>query len=204
MTDGLFVVLEGPDGSGTTSQAKLLADRLASEGHDVLLTAEPTTGPIGVFIRNQLSTSGNSVTSAALQLLFTADRAWHVDTVIEPALKEGKIIIAERYSISTVFYGEALGLDAKWLEEANAKFRKPDLLIVTLPQFDIAIERINRRKEKDIMEEKVELQRRIHASYRKYADEHPESPLVDTSGTLEQSAEEIYALVQDAIESKKA
>lgn len=196
-------MLEGPDGSGTTSQSKLLAERLLKEGHDVLLTAEPTTGPIGVFIRNQLSTSGNSVTAGALQLLFTADRAWHVDTVIEPALKEGKIVIAERYSISTVIYGEATGIDGKWLEAANDKFLKPDLLIVTLPQFEIAIERINKRKEKDIMEEKVELQRRIHDLYRAYAAGHPECPLVDTSGTIEESAEEIYKKVIAAIGQKE-
>lgn len=204
MQKGVFIVLEGPDGSGTTSQSKLLAERLQQEGHDVLLTAEPTTGPIGVFIRNQLSTSGNSVTAGALQLLFTADRAWHVDTVIEPALKEGKIVIAERYGISTVIYGEATGIDGKWLEAANDKFLKPDLLIVTLPQFDIAIERINKRKEKDIMEEKVELQRRIHDLYRAYAANHPECPLVDTSGTLEESAEHIYRVVSAAIAAKRA
>ncbi len=203
MNKGVFIVLEGPDGSGTTSQSKLLAERLQKEGHDVLLTAEPTTGPIGVFIRQQLSTSGNNVTAGALQLLFTADRAWHVDTVIEPALKEGKIVVCERFGISTVIYGEATGLDGTWLAEANGKFPKPDLLIVTLPDFDVAIQRINARKEKDIMEEKVELQRRIHDLYRQYAAEHPEWPLVDTTKTLEESAEEIYSHVLRAIGSKK-
>lgn len=203
MTRGVFIVMEGPDGSGTTSQSKILAERLTQEGHDVLLTAEPTTGPIGVFIRNQLSTAGNSVTAAALQLLFTADRAWHVDTVIQPALDAGKVVIAERYGISTVFYGDATGLDAKWLEAANDKFLKPDLLIVTLPSFDIAIDRINKRGGKDIMEEKVELQRRIHDLYRQYTVDHPESPLVDTSGTIEESAAEIHGIVTKAIAAKK-
>jgi len=204
MGNGVFIVLEGPDGSGTTSQSKLLAERLRKEGHDVLLTAEPTTGPIGVFIRNQLSVSGNSVTAGALQLLFTADRAWHVDTVIQPALDAGKVVVCERYGISTVIYGSATGLDGEWLAAANDKFLKPDLLIVTLPQFDIAIQRINARKEKDIMEEKVELQRRIHDLYRAFATAHPECPLVDTSSTLEQSAEEIYRHVSAAIDAKKA
>lgn len=203
MNKGVFIVMEGPDGSGTTSQSKLLAERLTNEGHEVVLTAEPTTGPIGVFIRNQLSTAGNSVTAAALQLLFTADRAWHVDTVIQPALDAGKVVIAERYGMSTVFYGDATGLDAKWLEAANDKFLKPDLLIVTLPSFEVAIERINRRKERDIMEEKVELQRRIHTLYRQYTVDHPESPLVDTSGSMEESAEEIYRHVMGVIEKKK-
>ncbi len=204
MHNGVFIVLEGPDGSGTTSQSKLLAERLQKEGHDVLLTAEPTTGPVGVFIRHQLSVSGNSVTAGALQLLFTADRAWHVDTVIEPALKEGKVVVCERYGISTVIYGDATGLDGKWLEAANDKFLKPDLLIVTLPRFELAIERINKRKEKDIMEEKVELQRRIHDLYRAYAAAHPECPLIDTSGTLEESAEQIHRVVSEAISRKKS
>ena len=191
MATGTFIVLEGPDGSGTTSHCKLLAERLTKEGKDVFLTAEPTTGPIGTFIRQQLSKEGNSVTSAALQLLFTADRAWHVEQVIQPALAEGKTVICERFSMSTVVYGEALGLDAAWLAAANDTFPKPDLLLVTLPDFETALRRINERATKDIMEEKIDLQRRLNDLYRSHATESG-AIIIDTSGNMQEVAETIY------------
>ncbi len=115
-----LIILEGPDGSGTTTHSALLAETLRKEGRDVLLTCEPTDGPIGRFIRGELSKEKID-SPAALQLLFTADRAWHVDTVIRPALEAGKTVITDRFSLSTIVYGEALGIDKEWLESMNKK-----------------------------------------------------------------------------------
>ena len=187
----LFIVLEGPDGAGTTTQCRLLEERLRNEGHDVLLTAEPTDGPIGTWIRSQLK-NGKPVPSIALQLLFCADRAWHIDEVIKPALNAGKIVICDRYSPSTIIYANAQEMDIGMLEILNNDFIQPDLLVFTLPPVDVSLARLKERTESDYFE-KENLQRRIHAGYSEMAAKNKKILVVDTSGTKTGAANVIYA-----------
>ncbi len=189
---GRFIVLEGPDGSGTTTHTALLAKRLQDSGVDVLLTQEPTNGPIGSFIRAQLSLG--SIPFDALQMLFSADRAWHVAQTILPALESGKTVISDRYMLSTLVYGHALGLDADWLENMNKNFIQPDFLAVALPSFEVCMQRLNKRSTKDMLESQDDLQRRVYEGYKIYAENH-HIPLVDTSGSLEQTSDILMALV---------
>ncbi|MFA6523364.1 MAG: dTMP kinase [Candidatus Peribacteraceae bacterium] len=178
---GKLIVLEGPDGAGTTLHCKLLAERLEKEGHTVLVTAEPTDGPIGTHIRDILR--GRELLPAdALQLLFCADRAWHIDRVIRPALQEGKIVIADRYTLSTVAYGAVQGLDATWLQGINDAFVKPDCVILALPPLNVALERLGRRPSHDIFEQR-DVQEKLHDVYRKLASEDPGITVIDTSGS---------------------
>jgi len=186
---GTFIVLEGPDGSGTTTHARLLAEKLKSEGHDVLLTAEPTNSPIGLFIREQLQAESVSSPSA-LQLLFCADRAAHNEEVIRPALAAGKTVISDRYVISTLVYGEALGLDPEWLLQVNTPFVEPDVMIVALPPLSVCLERINMRKQLDVFENSA-FQTKIYDLYEKMGDD-PEVKVVDTSGKIEDAAKRVY------------
>lgn len=125
----MFVVLEGIDGCGKSTHARLLTDWLESEGKAVRLTAEPTKGKIGLFIREILS-GNHSVDPKTLALLFTADRYEHINREIEPALDEGKIIISERYYHSTIAYQESQGVDREWLIDINKFARKPDITIL--------------------------------------------------------------------------
>ena len=189
---GRFIVLEGPDGSGTTTHAALLAKNLQKNGIDTLLTAEPTNGPIGVFIRQELQKG--ALPPSALQLLFTADRAWHVDTVLQQALEAGKTVISDRYSLSTLIYGSALGLFRDWLENMNKYFIQPDVQIILLPSFETCFQRMSNRGAKDILESQDSLQRSVYDGYVASAHQF-DIPAVDTAGSLELAAEKILQCV---------
>lgn len=159
-----------------------------------MLTAEPSEGPIGFWIRKELQ-HGTALSSDSIQLLFSADRAWHVQEVIQPALAAGKWVICDRYASSTVAYGEALGIDPTWLANVNAVFPKPDLELFLLPPLDIAMERLERRDVKDIFE-KRELQEKVHRAYARIAKEHPAIHLCDSAGEKDATAEAIWRSVQ--------
>ncbi len=187
MSSGTFIVLEGPDGSGTTTHAKLLGEHL-KKNHQLLQTAEPTSGPIGQFIRQQLR--GGTLPSNALQMLFSADRAWHVENVVEPALSKGQVVLSDRYAPSTLIYGEALGLDPSWLHDLNKNFIQPDLLFVLLPPFEVCQKRLGARKEKEILETDS-LQKRVHALYDRYVQSHPSVIFIDSSGDIGVTAKQL-------------
>jgi len=186
---GTFIVIDGPDAAGTTLHSRLLAERLGKEGKDVLLTTEPTDGPVGRWIRALLKEK--TVSSSTLQLLFTADRAWHVEQVILPALQAGKTVVSDRYTFSTVAYGMALGLDGPWLEDVNRNFPKPDTVIFTLPPLAVCLERLGRREQHDFLESR-ELQEHIHAAYRKLAESDPSIDVVNTESSKEEASEAVW------------
>ncbi len=192
MRKGRFIVLEGPDGSGTTTHAKILADAFTKLGHDVLLTAEPTGTAIGKFIREQLKLK--SIPSAsALQLLFCADRAAHIETVIRPALAAGKTVISDRYVISTLVYGEALGLDPDWLLQVNTPFLEPDVLMIALPAFHVCVDRVKKRRQLEVFEN-TKFMRRIHDLYDRTLHDDPTIHSIDTGKSIEETAKEIFAV----------
>ncbi|MGI6160821.1 MAG: dTMP kinase [Christensenellales bacterium] len=125
---GLFIVFEGPDGVGKTTQAQMLAKRLAGEGHDVVMTREPGGCRISEKIRDIILDNANSemedITEA---MLYAAARAQHVAEVIKPALNMGKTVICDRFVHSSIVYqGYARGLG----EENVLKINKPALLDV--------------------------------------------------------------------------
>jgi dTMP kinase len=197
--NGLMIVLEGPDGSGTTSHASRLANTLKESGRKVLLTAEPTDGPIGRFIREQLK-SKSGIPASALQLLFCADRAMHHAQTVRPALERGEIVISDRSFYSTLAYGEALGLDTAWLEGVNAPFVRPDFLILALPPLSVCLERLHGRAELDMLEEDS-LQARVHKAYASMAKQHPEWSVIDTSGPVEDTAKILAQAVDKFLDS---
>src|SRR5690606_1380005 len=135
------IVLEGIDGAGTTTQAERLAELLRGWGKSVVLTREPTSGPIGRLLRTTL---GGGLTDAegervdldwaAMALLFAADRLDHVRREIEPALLRGEVVISDRYDLSSLVYQSATcpeGASATpWLTQLNARARRPDLTLV--------------------------------------------------------------------------
>lgn len=126
----MFIVLEGIDGCGKSTQAKLIGRWLRQEKKKkVLLTAEPTKNRIGVLIRRILS-GKEKASPEALALLFTADRFQHLKDEVNLALAKGKIVICERYYYSTIAYQSAQGLDWGWLLSLNKFARKPDLTIL--------------------------------------------------------------------------
>jgi dTMP kinase len=135
MGRGFLLALEGVDGSGKTTQARLLAASLFQQGREVVLTREPTNGPVGQRLRHYLKGPDRNLTPEDELDLFLADRREHVESLIKPALTAGQIVITDRYYYSTVAYQGALGLDPSWILAENEAFApRPHLVfILTLP-----------------------------------------------------------------------
>ena len=138
-TKPCFIVFEGIDGSGKSTQAKLLARRLEDLGIPVLLTAEPSDGPVGRIIRS-LTTRPEAEEEARL---FTEDRRDHVERVILPALVEGRTVICDRYVHSSVAYQGARGVDQAAILSAQRLFApQPDVIFLLEIPAKIALARI--------------------------------------------------------------
>lgn len=164
MARGRFIALEGMDGSGTTSQARALGEALTARGHGVVITCEPSAGSIGTLIRDRLRTTAPPIAPEALALLFAADRLDHVRTEIEPALAEGKIVVCDRYVISSWVY-QTLDCDAAWVRAINARAPWPDLTLVVQVPPSVALERRARRGAQAELFETERLQERVAAGY---------------------------------------
>jgi dTMP kinase len=162
---GKFIVFEGLDGSGLSTQAGLLRNFLIKKGYKVILTKEPTlNSEAGKRIRKILDKK-SEVKPQKLQELFASDREQHLKNEILPALKKGKIVISDRYFFSSFAYGMAQGLPLSWLIRINSKFLLPDLTFILKVSPEICFARIHKRgRERTIFEEKEKLA----GTYRNY------------------------------------
>ena len=139
---GLLIAFEGIDGTGKTTQIRLLAHALTARGYHVRETREPTNGPYGQKIRAlYLDRAGTSLEEELD--LFVADRRQHVDEVIEPDLAAGKIVLTDRYYFSTAAYQGAAGLDPDRIIRLNEEFApRPDLVILLVAPPGIGVHRV--------------------------------------------------------------
>ena len=141
---GLFIVLEGIDGTGKSTQAHLLADWFRAQGREVVASREPTDGPWGRQIRATAAT-GRLAPEEELEL-FLKDRREHVEQLIAPALAAGKVVILDRYYFSTMAYQGSRGFDPAEIRARNEAFApRPDLLLILDLDVDRALERIGAR-----------------------------------------------------------
>lgn len=140
---GRFIVLEGLDGSGTTTQASLLANSLRADNHDVLTTKEPTDIEIGGTIRRFLR-GEITMSPAALALAFAADRLLHLETEVLPAVSNGSIVISDRYVMSSIAY-QSLALETRWVAEINREARRPDVTVFLDVSPEVCVERMAKR-----------------------------------------------------------
>jgi len=158
----MFIVIEGIDGCGKTTQARFIYEWLIEQGRDVFLTAEPSKNRIGLFIREILSGS-ERVNPETLALLFTADRSEHLTREVKPALNDGKIVVMERYVNSTIAYQTAQGVRKEWIVKLNEFAIKPDLTIFIDLKPEIAVERIEIQS-REIFENR-EFQEKVYKEY---------------------------------------
>ena len=164
---GAFRVIEGLDGSGKTTQAKLLT-RSLRKSQDAVFTAEPSRGKIGKFIRNRILYGEKRVPNAVEALLFAADRIDHVQNEVLPALSKGSVVVSDRYLFSSLAYQGSAGLSLEWIQTINQLALKPDLALF----IDVAPETVLRRlKRKKSVMENLSTQQKVREIYLKYAAE---------------------------------
>ena len=145
VNSGRLLALEGLDGCGKSTQVAALAATLRGAGHDVVVTREPTDGAVGRRIR-ELARSGSRVPPEEELDRFVEDRRAHVAEVIRPALEASRLVVTDRYYLSTVAYQGARGLDADAiLAESEAEFPVPDLAILLEIEPALALERVGAR-----------------------------------------------------------
>jgi len=172
---GLFIVFEGPDGSGKSTQLRLLAEFLKEKGLDVLSTREPGGCAVAEKIREIVLDKENSEMSAVTEaLLYAAARAEHVRQVIMPALESGKIVLCDRFLLSSLAYqgyGRQLGAEAVMrINEIAVSDCMPDVTVFINVPPESAFKRMNEHKEYDRLErEDMSFHRRVFAGFTELA-----------------------------------
>ena len=142
---GKFITFEGIDGSGKSTQLRMLAGELRGRGFDLITTCEPGGTPLGRHLRQAFLETEETVAPLAELLLFAADRAQHVEFLIRPAIKSGRVVISDRYADATAAYqGAGRGFERETINEIIQLATgglKPDLTLF----FDISVETAIRR-----------------------------------------------------------
>lgn len=193
---GLFIVLEGIDGTGKSTQARRLGEWFQSQGREVVLSREPTDGPWGKKLRESAST-GRLSAEDELQY-FLNDRRQHVDDLITPSLAAGKVVILDRYYFSTMAYQGARGFDPVEIRKRNEVFAPvPDLLLILDLDVTTAHQRIGHRGDSANEFEKKESLERCREIFLTLKDE-PFVRVVDSNGSLDEVSARILQLVQSA------
>ncbi len=191
---GSFIVFEGLDGSGTTTQAKLLTEYLKSRNYKVELTSEPSNNLIGGLIRGVLTRQWK-LSQKGLQLLFAADRAHHLESFVLPALKKKQVIISTRYFFSSLAFG-SLDLDEKWLAEINKNFLIPDITFFVDTRPAECLRRIAKtRIRREFFERRKKLEK-VRKNYHKLVKKYPKFHKIDGNKGIREIFEEIEKIVK--------
>jgi len=202
---GKFITFEGIDGSGKSTQLRMLADTLRERGVDILVTREPGGTPLGRRLREAFLETEETVAPMAELLSFAADRAQHVEFLIKPSIADGRVVISDRYADATFAYqGAGRGFTE---EQVNSVIElatgglKPDLTLF----FDITVEEAIRRmtvrpeahaKRNRMDEETAEFYGRVRESYLGIASREPERFRIVQAG---RSVEAIHADVLEMV-----
>jgi dTMP kinase len=193
MIRGHFIVLEGIDGSGTTTQAAALGRELAGRGLPAHVTAEPSNGPVGAIIRQILAGRLAVFDSEALiapswrsmALLFAADRQDHLEAEILPNLRDGVTVICDRYVHSSIIY-QSLSAAHKeaepWIRELNRFVLNPDLVLLLQIHPASALKRRKERDRRSELYDEPEFQERLAAAYRDLQKDFPDDRIVVIDG----------------------
>lgn len=207
---GRFITFEGPEGSGKSTQIRLLAEKLESLGIEVAMTREPGGTPVGESIRGilQHDAAGESPLPRAELMLFAASRAQLMGALILPALERGAWVLCDRFIDSTMAYqGFARGMDIDTLDRINdfaIGGRKPDLTVVLDLDVECGFLRLRQRyRDEDgahdrFEREAIEFHQRVRDGYRRLAKREPgRIHLLDSDRPIEVVASEVWMLVKE-------
>ena len=163
--NGIFICIEGLDGSGKTTHAHRLVRNLQMKGFDAIYTTEPSRGDLGKFIRGTILEQKKRVPRVVEAVLFAVDRVEHFEKEVKPALAEGKVVVSDRCVYSSLAYQGAAGLDLEWIEEINNFALPSDLAFYISVPPEVVVNRIRRKK--SVME-RLETQRNVEKVYMKF------------------------------------
>lgn len=194
----MFISFEGIDKSGKSTQISLLVDYLKQKGHKVVQTCEPGGTGLGEKIeRILLEPSTKQISGIGELFLYLADRAEHVEKIIQPALEKGKIVISDRFTDATIAYqGYGRGLDIPWIEELNKRVTHgllPDITFLLDISPSLAEKRSRSERKDRIENEKISFHQKVRQGYLKLAKKYAERIKVINS---EDSIEEIQLIIR--------
>jgi dTMP kinase len=190
---GLFIVLEGIDGAGTTTQSQALAEFLRARGEKAVVTSQPSSGPIGRLIRQvlkgQLETelpdgSSEPVDPATIALLFAADRLNHLKAEVIPNLAAGVHVICDRYVVSSFVY-QGVEVDLDFVLQINQQALHPDLMFFVNVDPEVAMRRIDGSREERERFENLPFQREVAANYERELQAYRACPVVEVDGEMD-------------------
>lgn len=207
-----FITFEGMDGSGKSTQMRMLASELRLRGHEVVSTREPGGTPLGKRIRELVLDVDEQVDPLAELLLYAADRAQHVRTHVRPALDSGHIVLSDRYADATVaFQGAGRGFPSEMVAEIVALATgglKPDLTLI----FDLAVDESQRRathrtRKGRVMDrldaEDAAFHTRVRDAYLRIAAAEPERVrVIDASGSVQETQSQVMRIVMPLVEAR--
>ncbi len=190
---GLLISIEGVDGSGKTTQAKIISERLNDLGYTTEYTQEPTKGKIGILLRKYLSDPTSSPYVDAL--LFAADRIEHYEQEIKPLLEKGVNVITDRYIASSIVYQGSQGVAFDWVKLINNRVPMPDIHIFISIDIETALDRIENAS-RDVIEkfEKEEALQLIFDKYQQLIDKEWFDQ-IDGNGNMNEVSDRIIELI---------
>lgn len=195
MSSGLLIALEGIDGSGKTTIARMIVEWLDRRRFEARYTSEPTRGLFGRILRSMALRS--RVDPRLEALLFAADRIYHLERIIDPLLAKGIIVVSDRYLHSSLAYQSVTTGDPRWVEELNKFVRKPDLGIYLDVNPSEGLGRLRRRRRKTRFEDEAFLEK-VREKYLEYV-RLGDLVMVDAGKPLDDVFSDVVAVVEDAL-----
>lgn len=207
---GIFIALEGPDGSGKSTITKKIGDYLEETGRDYIITREPGGTPVGEEIRGIILDKNNTeIGNETEALLYTAARAQHVKEKINPALAEGKLVISDRFVFSSLAYqgvGRGLGIDkVKMINDFAIGSTYPDLILF----FHIDPEETLKRKLVGDSGDRLELEgnkfhKKVYNGYKDIIEKYPDNVvIIDGSKSIEEVFRSTVLEIEKTIENRR-